>query len=90
MVDVPVGRPVLPVLDPVAPFQLVKLKLDVLDYLKFGTDSGKVIIQSSMPNHFVIQAVLNQNYEALLERELDERQKFAYPPYFRLIKIIYC
>src|SRR6185436_7483585 len=26
--------------------QLAKLKLDVLDYLKFGTDSGKVIIQS--------------------------------------------
>ncbi|MDP1727846.1 MAG: primosomal protein N' [Bacteroidota bacterium] len=49
---------------------------------------GRVIIQSSTPNHFVLQAVLLHQYEALLERELDERQKFAYPPYFRLIKIV--
>ena len=49
---------------------------------------GKVIIQSSTPNHFVLQAVIHHQYEALLERELDERQKYAYPPYFRLIKII--
>lgn len=49
---------------------------------------GKVIIQSSMPNHFVLQAVLQHQYEALLERELQERRKFAYPPFFRLIKIV--
>ncbi len=49
---------------------------------------GRVIIQSSTPNHFVLQAVLLHQYEALLERELDERQKFAYPPYFRLIKMV--
>ncbi|OYU95283.1 MAG: primosomal protein N' [Bacteroidetes bacterium B1(2017)] len=49
---------------------------------------GKVIIQTSMPNHFVLQALLNKQYEALMERELEERQKFAYPPFFRIIKVV--
>ncbi len=49
---------------------------------------GRVIIQTSMPNHFVLQALLMNQYEALLERELEERQKFAYPPFYRLIKVV--
>jgi primosomal protein N' (replication factor Y) len=27
-------------------------------------------------------------YDALLERDLEERQKFAYPPFYRLIKLV--
>ncbi len=49
---------------------------------------GKVIIQTSMPNHFVLQALLHGQYESLMERELEDRQKFGYPPFFRMIKIV--
>ncbi len=49
---------------------------------------GKVVIQTSMPNHFVLQALQQHKYEALLERDLEERQKFAYPPFYRLIKLV--
>ncbi|MDZ4667900.1 MAG: primosomal protein N' [bacterium] len=49
---------------------------------------GRVIIQTSMPNHFVLQALLQNQYEVLLERELEERKNFGYPPYFRLIKLV--
>jgi primosomal protein N' (replication factor Y) (superfamily II helicase) len=49
---------------------------------------GRVVIQTSMPNHFVLQALLHQQYNALMERELEDRQKFAYPPFYRLIKLV--
>jgi primosomal protein N' (replication factor Y) len=49
---------------------------------------GRVIIQTSMPNHFVLQALLQNQYMALLEREMGERENFAYPPFYRLIKLV--
>jgi primosomal protein N' (replication factor Y) len=49
---------------------------------------GKVIIQTSVPNHHVIQEVLHQRYEYLYVNELEERKSFLYPPFFRLIKLV--
>jgi primosomal protein N' (replication factor Y) len=49
---------------------------------------GKVIIQTSVPNHHVIQEVLHQRYEYLYINELEERKSFLYPPFFRLIKLV--
>lgn len=49
---------------------------------------GRVVIQTSMPNHFVLQALIRGQYDALIEREMEDRQKFAYPPFFRLIKVV--
>jgi primosomal protein N' (replication factor Y) len=49
---------------------------------------GKVIIQTSVPQHHVIQEVLQQRYEYLFVNELEERKKFLYPPFFRLIRLV--
>jgi primosomal protein N' (replication factor Y) len=49
---------------------------------------GTVIIQTSVPNHHVIQEVLNQRYEFLYVNEMEERKSFQYPPFFRLIKLV--
>ncbi|MCG9881679.1 MAG: primosomal protein N' [Bacteroidia bacterium] len=49
---------------------------------------GRVVIQTTMPNHFVLQVLQQNKYQALLDRDLEERQKFAYPPFYRLIKIV--
>ncbi len=48
---------------------------------------GRVIIQSYFPSHPIIEAVKEHDYEVFFNRELLERQKYFYPPYFRLIKI---
>jgi primosomal protein N' (replication factor Y) len=48
---------------------------------------GKVVIQTIQPDHRVIQNVVNNNYEAMYESEMQERKKFNYPPFFRLIEI---
>ncbi|MEM9990243.1 MAG: primosomal protein N', partial [Bacteroidota bacterium] len=48
---------------------------------------GKVLIQTYNPEHPVIQEVINGNFEAFFEREIIERQQFAYPPFVRMIRV---
>src|SRR5680860_968656 len=50
--------------------------------------NGKVVIQTSQPDHPLIQLIQNQDYILALKAQLEERQLFKYPPYFRLIKIV--
>lgn len=50
---------------------------------------GTVIIQTRQPQHPVIQWVLENNYRALYDKELEDRKAFHYPPFYRLIKITF-
>lgn len=52
-------------------------------------DQGKVYIQVSNTNHPVLQFVKEHDYRKLYEFELTNRKAFFYPPYSRLIKIIF-
>lgn len=49
---------------------------------------GKVIVQTSQPNHPVIQDAIANDFERLFARQMAERKLFRYPPYFRLIKVV--
>jgi len=48
---------------------------------------GKVIIQTLQPAHPVLKDVISGDYKDFYRREIEERQAFQYPPFFRLIKI---
>lgn len=48
---------------------------------------GKVIIQTSDPDHTIIQDVLNNNFQHMFMSQLKDRKSFKYPPFFRMIKI---
>jgi len=48
---------------------------------------GEVILQTSHPEHPLIQMVLKQNYEGMYQMQMEERQLFRYPPLYRLISI---
>ena len=48
---------------------------------------GKVIIQTSDPNHPVIKDVLNYNFINMYNSQMEERKIFNYPPFCRIIKI---
>lgn len=50
-------------------------------------DSGKVIIQTYTPDHRIIQQVVTHDYEGMFMAEITERKNYAYPPFYRLIKI---
>ncbi|MDJ1466443.1 replication restart helicase PriA [Xanthocytophaga flava] len=49
---------------------------------------GRVLIQTGNPELFVIEKILQNDYEGLYEKEIPERQKFNYPPFTRLIRLI--
>lgn len=48
---------------------------------------GKVIIQTHTPDHWIIQRVMQNDYEGMYTQELYERSNFQYPPYFRIIRL---
>lgn len=48
---------------------------------------GLVVLQTSSPDHPVIQQVLQNDYQALFETQQKERLMFKYPPYHRIIEL---
>jgi primosomal protein N' (replication factor Y) len=50
---------------------------------------GKVIIQSSDPTQPIYDYILNYNYEGFYIEQMDERKLFRYPPFTRLISIVF-
>ncbi len=51
-------------------------------------EQGKVMIQAAKVNHPVLQFVQQHDYKRFYEYEIENRQRFNYPPYSRVIKII--
>jgi primosomal protein N' (replication factor Y) len=49
---------------------------------------GKVIIQSADVQQLILKQIRNQDYRAFYLSEITDRDKFKYPPFYRLIKII--
>ena len=48
---------------------------------------GRVVVQTSSPNHPVILSVINHDFESLYNREIQDRAQFLFPPFHRIIKI---
>ncbi len=48
---------------------------------------GKVIIQTSSPDHPIIHQVVKNDYLGMYKEQIEERKKFSYPPFTRLIEI---
>lgn len=48
---------------------------------------GQVLIQTRRPYHPTIQYVLVHDYEGFYQTDLNERYRFHYPPYFKLINL---
>jgi primosomal protein N' (replication factor Y) len=51
------------------------------------TRQGKVIIQTYKPSHEVIKDVVENDFTELYARQMSERKRFKYPPYYRLIQV---
>ncbi|MCF2490279.1 primosomal protein N' [Dyadobacter sp. CY347] len=48
---------------------------------------GKVLIQTSNPGQKLLERIINNDYEGMYASEIEEREKFHYPPFTRLIKV---
>ena len=49
---------------------------------------GEVIIQTSLPEHYAVQAAVGHDFTAFAERELVERERPRYPPHVRLANVV--
>ena len=54
---------------------------------RHGTQ-GMVVIQTSQPEHPLMQAIQAFAYERMASDQLSERKMFRYPPYFRLVVLV--
>ncbi len=52
-----------------------------------GELNGRVIVQTYWPGHFVLDAVSRHDYLLFVRRELAVRQKYAFPPFTRIIRV---
>jgi primosomal protein N' (replication factor Y) len=54
-----------------------------------GIKAGKVIIQTYSPDNYTVQAAARHDYLGFYEKEVDYRRRYNYPPFSRLIRLVY-
>ena len=52
-------------------------------------ETGKVLIQTSNPEHPVLKYVQEHDYKTMYRDELEKRKQFSYPPFSRIIHLIF-
>ncbi len=50
-------------------------------------ERGVVVIQSMDPWHAIIRMVIDSDYYAMYESQIEDRRRFKYPPFFRLVRV---
>ncbi len=53
------------------------------------TEQGRVVIQTYNPEHYAVTCGIEQDYEGFYKQELYLRQQLFYPPYSRIVKLLY-
>ena len=53
------------------------------------TPGGRVIVQSFSPDHYAIQAASRHDYAAFYREEIAFRHRYGYPPFHRLVRLVY-
>ncbi len=46
---------------------------------------GRVLIQTYNPEHTILRDVVNNDYAAMFKKQIADRRKFKYPPFYRLV-----
>ena len=50
---------------------------------------GRVIVQTYAPDHYCIEAASHHDYEGFYEQEIEFRRQQRYPPFARLVRLVY-
>jgi primosomal protein N' (replication factor Y) len=53
-----------------------------------GPRGGRVLIQTYTPDHPCVALAAAHDYEAFVDREMEQRRLHSYPPYQRLVRLI--
>lgn len=50
---------------------------------------GRVIVQTWLPEHYVMEYVARHDYSGFYEREISARSRLSYPPFSRMINLLF-
>lgn len=64
-----------------------QLLTQVIGRVGRGHAHGQVIIQTYAPENLAIQAVVRQDWPNFYQKELSERQRYDFPPFYHLLKL---
>lgn len=51
--------------------------------------NGRVVVQTADPEHAILQWVAKHDYLGFYQAELKKREAFGYPPYTRMIRVLF-
>ncbi|HCB92455.1 MAG TPA: primosomal protein N' [Selenomonas sp.] len=51
--------------------------------------AGEVIVQAYQPQHYAVACGIRQDYESFYKQELSIRKQLSYPPFSRLVKLLF-
>lgn len=54
-----------------------------------GDLGGRVLIQTSFPDHYAIQCALRHDYDGFFSQEMEFRRRFHYPPVTAMIALLF-
>ncbi len=54
-----------------------------------GVKTGRAIIQTYSPDNYTIQAAAKHDYLGFYHKEIEYRHRYNYPPFSRLIRLVY-
>lgn len=73
--------------DPFAAERVFQVLTQVAGRAGRSARGGRVILQTYMPEHYVIQHVIGHDVEKFYQRELQERQRLNNPPFSKLLRL---
>lgn len=73
--------------DPFAAERVFQVLTQVAGRAGRSARGGRVILQTYMPEHYVIQHVVGHEVEKFYQRELRERQRLNHPPFTQLVRL---
>jgi len=54
-----------------------------------GLLGGRVVLQTYQPDHYAIRAASKHDHDAFYQQELRHREELRYPPFTRLVRLVY-
>jgi len=54
-----------------------------------GLLGGRVVLQTYQPDHYAIRAASKHDHDAFYRQELRHREELRYPPFSRLVRLVY-
>ncbi|MBZ0290284.1 MAG: primosomal protein N', partial [Anaerolineae bacterium] len=54
-----------------------------------GLLGGRVVLQTYQPDHYAIKAAARHDFDGFYAQEIDYRRQIGYPPFRRLVRIVF-